>query len=456
MRSRDRPRYTDAVHRYRGIMITDAGQRTVAARLRGLRAGGLFRSSLWGISDQALISGSNFVTMVLLARGLGPAAFGSFALAYTAMLFANSTQTALITQPHNVLGVAFLGDAYRRYTSAAGIGQVLLVAVAALVALVVAGVGRAAGWGATPLLFALAPAIVAWQLQEFVRRVLYTEGRLAAAFANNLISYGGQVAILALLWRAETLSGPAALYVLAGTSAVAAACGVWQLRNSLARSLSLRPLRDNWRFGRWLWGGEFAFWGSSGLYYYLTAAILSAAATGSVRACNVLTGPIVVLLTFLDTILPIRFARTLAEGGERALRREVLVAYAATAPLVIAYSGTLFLVAAPLLDLVYGDQYAGYVSVLRLIAVEVLIGYATRIVTAVLKAQQRPQYIFYGYVVAAIVAISTGWWIIQSLGPRGAVLGWMITWGIVGASCWYGYARSAGRPAIMSAETARD
>src|SRR5688572_19593946 len=63
----------------------------------------------WGLADQMLISLTNFVTMVFLARGLGPAAFGVFVLVYTVMQFANGLQSALIIQPHNVLGATRAG-----------------------------------------------------------------------------------------------------------------------------------------------------------------------------------------------------------------------------------------------------------------------------------------------------------------------------------------------------------
>src|SRR5947209_17340030 len=84
----------------------------------------------WAVADQALISGTNFVTMILVARGLGsPAEFGTFTLVYSALLFANILQVAMVTQPHNVLGTGRDGEAYARYTTSCGLTQLLLVLV---------------------------------------------------------------------------------------------------------------------------------------------------------------------------------------------------------------------------------------------------------------------------------------------------------------------------------------
>src|ERR1700761_5016742 len=83
--------------------------------------------SPWGLADQVLISGANFVTMVLAGRGLGEAGFGEFSLVYNALLFANILQMSLITQPHNVLGSGRRDDAaYSSYTTTTAMTQVIM------------------------------------------------------------------------------------------------------------------------------------------------------------------------------------------------------------------------------------------------------------------------------------------------------------------------------------------
>src|SRR5690606_25991116 len=95
----------------------------------------------------------------------------------------------------------------------------------ALVAAVAALVALWAGWQIGTLLLAMAGAIPTWQTQEYLRRVFYTEGRVGEAAFNDLISYGGQMAGIALLsWRGW-LTGPNALGVLALTSLAAALAG---------------------------------------------------------------------------------------------------------------------------------------------------------------------------------------------------------------------------------------
>src|SRR5579884_1252602 len=273
---------------------------SVPAVRTGRRLAWLGRNG-WALADQVLISGTNFVTMILVARGLGgPAEFGVFTLVYSALLFANLLQTSLITQPHNVLGTGRLGAEYARYTTSTLLGQTLLVLVEGALALVAAGLARAWHWDHTGLLVALAPSIILWQLQEFFRRVLYTEGRYAAAFANDLISYGGQTLVIAALWGLDWaggshhwLTGTSAMYALAITSGVAAVIGLWQVRGSLARFAGFAAWAANWQFGKWVAGAEILTWCSSlHMYLYLAAKLIGAAATGDLKSAQILFGPI--------------------------------------------------------------------------------------------------------------------------------------------------------------------
>src|SRR5262245_56929847 len=107
----------------------------IGALLRPDRARGrLLAGSAWGLLDQALIPGMNFGTTGSLARGMGPADFGTFSVAYLLLLLANSLQTSLVTQPHNVLGAPLEGESYRDYTSSSALGQLAVAGLLALVA----------------------------------------------------------------------------------------------------------------------------------------------------------------------------------------------------------------------------------------------------------------------------------------------------------------------------------
>jgi O-antigen/teichoic acid export membrane protein len=408
------------------------------------RAGILIRlgNTSWAVADQGLISATNFITMILLARGLSPADFGGFTLIYSVLLFAGTFQSALITQPHNILGTTRRGEDYGRYTMTTAVVQICGLAVAALLVLAVAGFTYAANREVAPLLLTLAPSIVAWQLQEFVRRVLYTEQRLAAAFSNDVISYGGQTVAVAALWRHDVLTAPVALYALAATSALAAAYGLWQLRGSLAWGLDRATVRENWHFGKWLAGGELLRWLSSvEMYQYLTAAILGTAATGMLKSAQIIFGPARLISFSLASVLPIRFARTLAATGRAGLDAQLKMVYLLIVPLLGSYCLLVAMSAGTLLRLLYGDKYSGGVRVLTLYAASAFLAYLMQVMSAALRATRLTRCIFRVYVYTSLIAVSLGWLLIKTFAAEGALIGMILTSLIANFLFWRAYRR---------------
>lgn len=412
---------------------------------RGLSAVPRVLRNFWPFADQGLISATNFVTMVLLARALNRSEFGSFTLVYSALLFVNSLQSTLITQPHNVLGVGLHGAEYQRYTSSTALVQLCVAIAAGICAMLAGGILSLMRLAAAPLLVALGPLIVAWQLQEFGRRVLYTERRFAAAFANDVVSYAGQAVLLAIFWRFGVLSSVTALLAVAVTSAIGAMYVFIQLRGSLVRGYDGHALKENWHFGKWLAGGELLRWLSSvEMYQYLAAAMLGTAATATLKSAQVVFGPTRLLLFSLNSILPIQFAHELRSGRTH-LHSELKRVYLVTAIPLGVYCGAVALLAAPLLRLLYGSRYAGSASVLVLYSVSAFVSYIAIIVSAALQAKRQTRSVFDTYGYTSVVALSLGWIFIRMFGVEGALVGMILTSCVAALLFWRAYRRTDAR-----------
>ncbi len=395
----------------------------------------------WPLADQALVASVNVVTTVLLARGMSPAAFGSYTLVYAVLLCANGLQSALITQPHNVLGIGRLGVDYRRYTATTAVSQLAVSAAAALVVLAAGSIATLVGWQHATLLVVLAPAIVAAQLQEFARRVLYTEGRHAAVFTNDVITYGGQGLLVAALWRLGALTPAVALGAMCAASAAGAAYGLLQLRASLQRTFDWRAVRDNWEFGKWLAGGEVLRWLSSAeMYQYLAAALLGSVAAATMKAAQVFFGPARLLIYAVNNVLPTHFARALAES-EAAFDSAVRRVLCWMAVPIGAYCGVVALWSAPLLRLVYGERYADAASVLSLYALSAFLGYEAMLMGAALQARRRTRSFFVAYIYTSVVSLTVGWLLIRAFGVAGALIGMILTSIISNVVFWRAYRR---------------
>jgi len=414
----------------------------------------LLHENVWALADQALISATNFATVVILARALAPREFGVFVLVYTALLFVNGLQTGLITQPHNVLGQGRTGGDYRRYTRSSAAGQGLFSLAAALVALAVALAAYAAGLAAADVLFAAVPALVAWQLQEFTRRVLYTENRLETAFAIDVLGYGGQVALILALVAADRASGANALYAVAVASSAGALVGGWAIRASLRGRVERSYLAENWEFGKWLGAAIAASWLSGHLFFYLTAVIVNTSATAGLKASQTVLGPLNAFLLFIVTILPIRLAA--ARERDESVGVGLRLAYLASAPFVWAYCALVAVFAGPILDTLYGDAYAGYVDAVRLFAVYYVVIHAAYVLSSALSATHLTRPLFTGNLRAAIVGIAVGWPLIARWEVNGAVAAMILTAVVLAVAFWNSYRRSVEPDPVASPPLGED
>jgi O-antigen/teichoic acid export membrane protein len=389
----------------------------------------LFGKNIWAMGDQVLISGTNFLTTVLIARVLSPALFGSFTLVYSALLLANIFQSTLVTQAHNVLALSRAGQGFRRYTGNTALSQMLLVAVEAMLALIVGIVAEAKGYPAATLILWLAPACVAWQMQEFVRRIMYTECRFAAAFWNDCLSYGGQMLLFAAFWASGNLNGNTAMFSLTITSAVAAILGLWQIRSSLEFTLDLSVFAENLAFGKWLLGGELVQWfGSLQLYLFLTAYLLGTHATGELRAAQTVFGPTRIFAFYLGSVLPIRFAKTMAEDGDWAVHRLLRTTSIRVLPLLGIYCLLIAMFPRFLLQMIFGRDYAGTPAVLSFYAFYAFISYAQTLLVSVLTARRQTRLIFMGNVYGTLITLALSYWIISCFKLVGAPIA-------IGVSC---------------------
>ena len=427
-------------------------QRISRRRVRNSRLGSLIHRGIWGLCDQAFISATNFVMTVVLARNLDPTNFGAFTLVYAVIFFVNTFQSALVTRPHNVVGTTYHDAEYRQYTTATAMSQIWLTGSLALVALLCAVVAHRAAWSIAPLLVPLVPTIIAWQLQEFFRRVLYTEGRLKDAFVNDVVSYGGQVVSVIALGHFGQLTSTRALSIVTFTSAIAAAWGWWAVKESLDRREIRKPIREkwlaeNWRFGKWIFGALIVSSASGQLYTALLAGLVSIAKAGVLRAIITVLGPAHILLVAMETALPPAAARVYDEKGQSGLHSFIARIVVMTAPLMAAYCILVSIFAKPILGMLFGDQYRQYGWLLTFLVLSYALVYLQSPVLIALDGRRASAPVFHANLWAGLIGLTLGVIAIHLFGLFGAGLGLIVEPVIANVVLWRHYRRiTATRP----------
>jgi O-antigen/teichoic acid export membrane protein len=394
----------------------------------------------WTVADQAIVSASNFLTIYLLARSMEIGTFGLYMAAWITLLFLVSLQSAMITEPHNVLGPRQNEERYRQLTTV--LATALLVASLALAILLVAAGLLTDALAAGPygrLLLLLGIIAVPWMGQEYVRRVLYTRSETRAACINDAVSYGLQVAGIALLvGTTPDPSFSAALAILGGSSLVAVLVGAWQLRNHFAFSrLRLEVGRSLWKesagFGKWLLARNLVSWCGQYGHGWLLLGMLGPAALGTYKAAEHLLNLVNPLRLAACSYLPPRGSRVFAEGGIDALRSWVGGVYRSVGIPFAACVLVLMLFAKPLLQLAYGDRLGSQPLewVIVLAGLVALLTFARVPLEMAVAATKHSRPLFWVHVWSVPLLVLTGPTLIHLLGIFGVPISGIIISGVL-------------------------
>jgi O-antigen/teichoic acid export membrane protein len=389
--------------------------------------------------DQAIISLSNFLATIILARSVDPTQLGIYGVGFVTLRLIRSVQDGIIVQPLNVYGAGMDEASFRRYATSTSILQLALASATALIIYV-------SGWVLTllgndtagPTLYSLWFAFMGWQLQEYLRRMMYTRGYVLQAVVNTIIANAARLVLM--VWWAEQgeLSGIAGLDAIAWGALVALIPGIWFTRSYWTRNFAnLRETWDrNWGFGRWVLGGSIASWISVEFYPILTAGMISFAAAGAYRALQNLVAPIHILLRATDTFLTPRASRLYTQNGERALERTMRLVYILAGIPTFIFLGLAVLFPVQLLSLLYGDTYLEYSSGIILMAIFYALLFAYWPLQTTLKAARVSRPIFIANLLATILMFTAGIWMIYRWGVYGTITGQALNALVVNLILW--------------------
>lgn len=370
------------------------------------------KATNYTVLDQALVSGTNFITGLVLARILGADGYGLFILLSGVILFALNIQNAVIVSPMMVGGPTKEPDEARAYYQITAIMQ-LVVTLVFFTIIVTFGSALSMAFqsgGLSDLILPLALASSGLLLQEYFRRFFFTTKKPVQALINDSLSYGLQLIAILVLHNIYGLDVKLCLYAMALTSFIAVIHGI--LISGLVsgiRGLSSQAIKmaitDHWIFGKWLVAKNVTYWFGTQMVIYMTGIFLSVAAVGAMGAARNIVGISNILFLALDNFATPRASQIYAKQGiqglEKYTKRLSILGGIATACIALTAS----LAPEFWLNLVYSDEYAGYGWLVIGWSIFFFIGYFQRPYGISLRVLNDTRSIFRGTIWGTIVAL---------------------------------------------------
>lgn len=372
--------------------------------------------------DQLMISGSNFAANIVLVRGLGLAEFGKYFLAYVLILYANAVQMSFVTTP--MLVVAPMLDGKKKHDFLRG-----MLAMQMLASLLLLAIGLIAGlvmhfftaYYSLQAVIAIACAIGAFQLQDWVRRYFFIIRQKRLAVASDSISYFLQLIVLAILWRTGRLTLVTTFWTMSSTSLAAFLLG--PIAGRLSPSFS--QLKESWEQCKGLSrdllvSNQIRWFGSQGILLIATG-IVGPTGIGGLRATQSLAGPVNLVLTSLDNVLPVRIADILktkgTDGAFKFIRNSILLATLGLGMVVLPIA----LVGRPLLRIVYGPALVAYYYPMLLQLTNMIIEISGRLWVYLYRGVRDTRAILRANLLYTVVAVGNVYWLGHLFGVTGIV-----------------------------------
>jgi O-antigen/teichoic acid export membrane protein len=320
----------------------------------------LLRAASWNLVDQVLSALSNLVLSVVVARSVSAAGFGAFASAFLVFGILIATTKSVVGQP---LQMRF-SDATaeeRREANAAALGCALALGLTAggLVALAALAVSGSVG----SALLALAIVLPGLLVQDSCRMAAFALGRPSLAALIDAVWALVQFGLIAVLHLAayETVFGLVVAWGAAATVSAVVGLIALNVRPRLRAAVGwFRGHRDLIRF---LLPEYFLSLGAMQFGILLVGVIASASAVGSLRAAQVLLGPLSVLGTALFQFAVPEVARR-HDRSARDRWRFALTIGGGYGLVNLCYVSLLLLMPPVFGTALFGDSWAGAATVL--------------------------------------------------------------------------------------------
>lgn len=397
---------------------------SLLSALRDLLRGSWLRQGVWTVLDQALFAGANFLVNVLLARWLSPEAYGAFTVAFVVFLLAGTVHGGLLIEPMLVFGPErFKGrtGAYLR-TLLRGHAGFALVAGAALGA--VAAVSWALGHAALAAVFATlavcqAGILALWMLRRACFVVSRPDWAAKAGALYLVLLVVGAVGF----YRADALTGPVALGLMAAGSVVASVVLAARLGLFRARAEAdvVREARAaHVEYGRWAAATGVLEWAQLAIPFLALPLFVGLEGSATLRALFNLAMPATQGFAALATLsLPV-LVRARAAGAYGPTLRKLALAFLGLSGL---YGLLVVLFGGPVVLWLYDGTYVATTGMLVCLAlIPIAVAGANVLATAV-RSAERPAAVFQARVWALGVTSTVVLGLTAAFGVVGALAG---------------------------------
>jgi len=386
------------------------------------------RKGALAIADQGVITASNFLVALMLARQVSSAEYGAYAVAFEVFLLLAAVYLAFILEPISIFGASTYKDCLPDY-----LGKMLTIQIWVTITTVILVGGAALAVYFTHASETLASALAAVAIAApcvllfwIARRAFYINLAPGAALVGALLY---SFILLTGLWVASSTHLLSPWFVFALMSVGALTTGLVllrKLRPTLGEALASPSVgevcRQHWNYGRWALASAGASWAMSAVFYFALSGFHGLAASGEMKALVNLSAPAAQGFTAVSLLsLPYasRIYDTQSATDIRRLSSRLTALYAGG---TAAYFALVIGFGPSLLHLLYKGKYLNVAGLIPWLGLAMVLRIGATAQALLLRAVQSPSLVFVAYGASTLVAVFVGIPATKLFGLQGAIV----------------------------------
>lgn len=387
--------------------------------------------------EQLLLSGGNFILMLVCARYLSVDAWGTYSLAFALLLFAQGFQRALLSLPIvRFSRTAELLTTHLPVWRSINAWLVMaIVAISSCIGLSAWSVGLPSWISDVCLILVfLTPG---YFFYEYQKRIVigYGQIRLLTAMSLTVVAIMATGTFLAMshVKSAASIGLAVGLGYLAGATVGSALLSsmATNLRESLATEVSLSK-NDVFSFSLWSILCHLAYAGYTTINPVLLSAFGGPGAVAVFAAIRNLGQPVQTLIAAVDNVDKQKASAAYHRGGKVALNKVIFNSMKVMLLLGGSYLLLICVSAEWMLGLLYNDKYTQHKSDVYLWAIVFFFMIFSQPLESAMYVLGKPKNLFYGRAFAAVIGIGGATLFIPKYGSSGAIVSLGVAWMIAG------------------------
>jgi len=375
------------------------------------------------LSDQVLVSGTNFIIGILITRLIGIEDYGLFTLYWMIFLFLHGLCNSFIGLPAQIISnqmpdkSVYLEDNNR-------LGILLLIVFFTLLypAFFIYDYTTSASFGYGYWLFPF--VILVYLKQEMNRKYFYAKLNLKKVIIIDACSYLLQIPSLLILSIYFEMSLNLVLLNLS-LFGILGQLIFFIIKDKAEVPFEFKnlPILVNWNYSKHLIITTILQWFSGNILIISAGSILGIASVGIIRVLQNIMGVLHVLFLTLENVIPVKASILLNNHGKKQMFtyfKKVLIVTGALYGLiliVLKFSGRL------ILTFLYGIEYAKYTHLLDLFIVLYIFVFIGTIAQLIIKTLKLNIGISIAYGLTAIAAFTLSVPLLETFDIKGVIVG---------------------------------